>query len=357
MAKGKIGNVSRRRLLSGSAALGLTMFAEPLRAAMPPAATITPSLIDAARKEGKVIFYSAMDLAIAEKLARAFEAKYQGMKVQVERSGSERLFQRIGQEFSSNIHAGDIVNSADASHFIPWKKNGWLAAYMPEEVLQHFPESYRDADGTFITSRVWLSTIAYNTDMVKPEDAPKSFADLLDPKWRGKLVKGHPSYSGTIMTHTFALVREFGWDYFEKLAKQRVMQVQSSTDPPKKLALGERAVQADGNEYNIVLLKEAGRKVEPVYPIEGVPAITGPTGIFRTAPHPNAARLFQNWLHGREAQQYLVDFSAQQSVHAQVKTKPGRKRMADIKVMKEDPAGVEKMSEEIKKRYAQIFGV
>ncbi len=132
------------------------------------------------------------------------------------------------------------------------------------------------------------------------------------------MVKGHPAYSGTIMTATFQMVRELGWDYFEKLSKQRVMQVQSSTDPPKKLALGERAVMADGNEYGVVLLKEAGQPVEPVYPTEGTPTISGPTGIFATAPHPNAARLFQAWLHTRETQQFFIDFTAQYSVHAQV---------------------------------------
>ena len=116
---------------------------------------------------------------------------------------------------------------------------------------------------------------------MKAEDAPKSFADLLDPKWAGKMVKGHPAYSGTIMTATFQTVRELGWEYLEKLAKQRVMQVQSSTDPPKKLSLGERAVMADGNEYGIVLLKEAGQPVEPVYPAEGTPTISGPTGDLR----------------------------------------------------------------------------
>src|SRR5204863_7059555 len=111
---------------------------------------------------------------------------------------------------------------------------------------------------------IWLTSIAINTSLVKPEDAPKSFADLLDPKWAGKMVKGHPAYSGTIMTATFQLVRELGWEYYERLAKQRVMQVQSSTDPPKKLSLGERAVMADGNEYGIVLLKLGGQTALPV---------------------------------------------------------------------------------------------
>src|SRR5437667_2631900 len=347
---------SRRDVLKGSLALG-SVFASPARAEAPPAETITPRLIEAAKKEAKVVLYSSMDLPVGEKLGKAFEAQYPGIQIQIERSGSERLFQRIDQEFASGIRACDVINSADASHFIPWKKNGWLAPFVSEDVAKHFPPQYRDPDGMFATTRIWLSSIAYNTKLVKPDDAPKSFADLLDPKWTGKMVKGHPAYSGTIMTATFQLIRELGWDYLEKLSKQRVMQVQSSTDPPKKLSLGERAVMADGNEYGIVLLKEAGQPVEPIYPAEGAPTISGPTAIFATAPHPNAARLFQAWLHTRETQQFFTDFTAQYSVHAQVQSKPGRRKISDIKLMKEDPEGVEKMAEEIKTRYARLCKV
>jgi iron(III) transport system substrate-binding protein len=349
--------LSRRDLLKGSAALGLTAISASVKAAAPEPSAITPALVEAAKKEGKVVFYSSMDLPVGEKLGKAFEAAYPGIAMQIERSGSERLFQRVDQEFASNIRAADVINTSDASHTIPWKKNGWLAAFVPEDVAKHFPEQYRDPDGMFALTRVYLSSIAYNTALVKSEDAPRSFADLLDPKWAGKMVKGHPAYSGTIMTATFQMVREFGWEYYEKLSKQRVMQVQSSTDPPKKLALGERAVMADGNEYNVVLLKEAGQPVEPVYPTEGTPTISGPTAIFASAPHPNAARLFQAWLHTRETQQFFTDFTAQYSVHPQVQSKPGRRKITDIKLMKEDPAGVEAMAEEIKTRYARLFRV
>jgi ABC-type Fe3+ transport system substrate-binding protein len=314
-------------------------------------------LIDAARKEGRVAFYTAMDLPVAEKLGKAFETEFSGISVRVERSGSERVFQRIGQEMSSRIQAVDVVNSADAAHFIVWKRNGWLASCLPEEVARHYPSAYYDPDGLWVTTRAWLSSLCYNTNLVKPQDAPTSFADLLDPKWTGRMVKGHPAYSGTIMTATFQIVRELGWSYLEKLARQRVMQVQSSTDPPKKLALGERAVMADGNDYNVIQLKEAGQPVEVVYPAEGTPLITGPTGIFASAPNPNAARLFQIWLHSRDAQQLLVDFVRQHSVHQLVRPKPGSRKLADIKHWKDDPAGVEKATEEIKTRYAQLFKV
>jgi len=350
--------VSRRDVLKGSSALALgSIFASPLRAQAPEPAAITPALIEAAKKEGKLVFYSSMDLPVGEKLGKAFEAAYPGISMQIERSGSERLFQRIDQEFASGIKAADVVNTSDASHIISWKKNGWLARFVSDDMARHFLPAYRDPDGMSAVSRLYLSSIAYNTKLVKPEDAPKSFADLLDPRWAGKMVKGHPAYSGTIMTATFQLVRELGWDYLDKLSKQRVMQVQSSTDPPKKLSLGERAVMADGNEYGIVLLKEAGQPVEPVYPAEGTPTISGPTAIFESAPHPNAARLFQAWWHTRETQQFFMDYTAQYSVHAQVESKPGRRKLTDIKLMKEDAAGVEKMAEEIKTRYAKLFKV
>jgi len=352
--------ISRRRLLKGSAAAALAApaaFATRVLAQAPAAEAITPALVEAARKEGRLAFYTAMDIPVAERFAKAFEARYPGIAVRVERAGSERLYQRIDQERGSNISAVDVANSADAAHFIVWKRNGWLAPYLPEEVARHFPASYRDADGMYVTTRIWLSSIGYNTRLVTAAEAPKSFADLLDPKWMGKMVKAHPAYSGTIMTATFQIARDLGWEYLERLSRQRIMQVQSSTDPPKKLAAGERAVMADGNDYNLIQLKEQGAPVEVVYPTEGTPLISGPSAVFRTAPNPNAARLFYSWLHGIEAQQILVDFAAQHSVHAQAQAKPGRRKLSDIKLMRDDPAGVERTAEEIKARYAQIFKI
>jgi iron(III) transport system substrate-binding protein len=351
-------NWSRREMLSATAgSVAGALFAEPLKAATLEPSTVTPELIEAARKEGKLSYYAAIELNVAERLGKMFEAKYPGIAVRVERSGAERIFQRIAQENDSGIHAVDVANSTDVAHYLEWKKNGWLAPYLPEEVAKHFPADQFDAEGLYATSCAWFETIGYNTNLVRPEDAPKSYADLLDPKWKGKIVKGHPGYSGAILTTTFVLARDLGWSYLEKLAQQKVMQVQSAADPPKKIALGERAVMADGNDYSLILYKDQGKPVEVVYPEEGAPLIIVPSGVFKNAPSPNAARLFQSFFFSREAQQMLVDEFAHRSFHAEVKPRAGQRPMSDVKMLKSDPVAVQAQSEEIKARYAKVFRV
>ncbi|MGA7085394.1 MAG: hypothetical protein WB005_19765, partial [Pseudolabrys sp.] len=154
------------------------------------------------------------------------------------------------------------------------------------------------------------------------------------------------------MTSTYQMVRELSWSYLEQLARQQVLQVQSATDTPKKVVLGERPVMADGNESNVLLLKEAGGSIEVVYAAEGTPSIVQPSAIFVAAPHPNAARLLQNYLFGVEGQELFVNLSGPRSLHALAKDKPGRTPLSAIKVWKDDPAAVETQGEDIKRRYS-----
>ena len=333
------------------AALGALLAA----AAPAPSPVTPPALVAAAQQEGKVAFYTAMDVQVAEGLAKAFEAKYPGIAVEVERSGAERIFQRVGQEYASDIHAVDAVDSSDAAHLLYWKQQGWLAAYVPEDVAR-WPASARDADGFYASNRATLSVIGYNTRLVSATDAPKSYADLLEPQWSGKIVKAHPGYSGNIMTATFELSRRLGWDYFKKLGERHIMQVQSSTEPPKKLALGERPVMFDGNEYNALILKAQGAPIAIVYPAEGTPLAAGSAGVMKDAPHLNAARLFISYLFSLEGQQFLVDKGHLRSFHPDVKEPPDRVPLSEIKLLTADPAEQEKAVDEIKRKYAEYFG-
>ena len=193
---------SRRDLLKASTASAASiLFAEPLKAAAPPAEDVTPALIEAAKKEGKLSFYSALELNTAERLARTFEAKYPGIAVRVERSGAERIFQRIAQEQGSGIKAVDVGNSTDLAHYLEWKKNDWLAPYLPREVAQHFPADQIDRDGMYATSCAWTEAIGYNTNLVKREEAPKklcrparSQVDGQDGQGPSRLQRRHPDH-------------------------------------------------------------------------------------------------------------------------------------------------------------------
>lgn len=184
-------SLSRRNAIQGVAATALASTvlqpARQVRAAAPEPQKITTELIAAARKEGKVSFYTSVELPVAERVAKAFQAKFPGISVRVERSGAERNFQRIAQEYASKIYACDITQSSDAAHFISWKRDGLLESYLPEEVASHYPPQHKDADGMFASWRIYLSVIAYNTKLVGAQEAPRS--------------------SGTIMTATQQMVR------------------------------------------------------------------------------------------------------------------------------------------------------
>lgn len=350
---------SRRTIMTGAAAASASApFATRVLSQAPPGEAITPALIEAAKKEGKVNFYTAMEINIAEQFSKLFEAKFPGIKVKVERSGSERVFSRIAQEYSSKIYNVDFANTTDAAHVYSWKRDGLLAAYVPADVAAHFPAQYKDPDGQFMTVRVLFVAMAYNTELIKKEDAPKGFKDLLDPKWHGKIVKAHPGYSGASMTATYAIARDLGWTYFEALAKQKIMQVQSAVDPPKKVALGERAVMAEGADYIVLQLKAKGSPIELIMPEEGAPIVNSPNALFSRAPNPNAARLFHNWTCTEEGQTKLVEITGgQYAAHAKAPAPTGRPALKDIKIMKDDPEALLKVADEIKAKYSAIFKV
>src|SRR3954468_11855033 len=169
--------------------LGITLAALP---AVALAQESTAAMVAAAEKEGKVTWYSSVDVKVAEGIKKAFMAQYPKIDVEVERSGSERVLQRINQEYQSNIKNVDVVNSSDASHFLFWKQQGWLAKHTPPDVAK-FATQYRDPDGMYFTWRATLDCMAYNTNLLKDSEAPKSYAELLDPKWKGKVLKARPS--------------------------------------------------------------------------------------------------------------------------------------------------------------------
>jgi iron(III) transport system substrate-binding protein len=118
---------TRRTLLKSAAVLPLIHT---------PPAEITPALIAAATKEGQLIWYTSADLQLAEKVGKAFEQKFPGIRARVERAGGERIFARVAQEYASGLHVPDAVSTGDAAQFLAWKRQKMLAPYVPEDVAR-----------------------------------------------------------------------------------------------------------------------------------------------------------------------------------------------------------------------------
>jgi iron(III) transport system substrate-binding protein len=311
--------------------------------------------VEAAKKEGKVVWYTSLALPTAEKVGKLFEAAYPGIKVEVQRTGSQRILQRVMQEMQANLKLVDVIHTSDAGHFVLLKEKKLLMKYTPPGV-DAFPAGFKDKDGYYFTLRATVNVIAYNTKLVPAAEAPKTWKDLLDPKWRGKMVTAHPGYSGVISTHVLALVQLYGWDYFKQLAQNKLMLVQSAVDPAGVVASGERQVAVDGGDYYYYQMKKKGNPIEVVYPKEGVPLVVSPTAIASFAPHPNAAKLFTDFTFSRELQQVMADSEGLYTGHPEVKYPTDKPKLSDLKLLTVDPEELEKRNEEIKSRFVEFFG-
>ena len=339
--------MTHHRLVSLLLALAMALLAVEARAQDP--------RLEAARKEGKVVWYTSLALTSSEKVAKLFETAYPGVKVEVHRTGSQRILQRMMQELQANIKNVDVVHTSDAGHYVLLKEKKLLMRYTPAGV-DAFSPGFKDRDGYHYGLRATVNVIAYNTQKVSAAEAPRTWKDLLDPKWRGRLVTAHPGYSGVIATHVLALVHLHGWDYFKALAQNKPMLVQSAVDPSGVVASGERPVAVDGGDYTFYQVKKKGNPVEIVYPKEGVPLVVSPSAITSFAPHPNAAKLFTDFIFSKDVQQVLADTEGLYSGNPQVTYPSDKPRLSDLKLLSVDAEELEKRNEEIKTRFVEFFG-
>jgi iron(III) transport system substrate-binding protein len=336
-----------KRVTRGLAVLGLAL----ILAATGADAQSAP---EAAKKEGKVVWYSSLGLSVAQKVCDAFNKKSLGVTCELNRDGSERIFQKVMQEAGANLFIADVVHTSDMSHFLDFKAKGMLAKHTPAGAEKFRPD-FQDKDGFYTVLRGTPYVIGVNTQKVSKADTPKRWKDLLDPKWKGKLVHAHPGYSGVVTTGMTGLLGAFGWDYYATLAKNNPLVVQSAEDPPQKIAGGEAWVGVTG-EYNIYRAAKRGQPIDIVFPEEGTPFVSSANAIMAKAPHPAAARFFTDWLFGKEAQQILADDGLY--VPNDEVTYPKDKRpLKDLKLLPAAPEEIHKRSEEIKDKFRELFGV
>jgi len=312
------------------------------------------SVMDMAKKEGKVVWYSSLSLPIAQEVCNAYNAKHTGIECVLHRSGSGKLYRRWRNEAKSNIYTADILHTSNIGHFVSLRKAKAIIQYAPKGIDKYNP-NFVEKDHYWAVLRASVYAPAYNTSKVSAADAPKTWTDLLDPKWKGKLVQAHPSYSGFVSVGMAGLVKVFGWDYMEKLAALKPRIVQSSVDSTAYIVRGEALAGATGlyNDFDPI---KAGEPLKVVFPPKGVPFIASAEAIFAKAPHPNAAKVFSDWLFSTEAQQLLVDHGLY-SGDPDVKYPKGLTPLKDIKLIIVTPKESVEMRDPVRKRFRKDFGV
>ena len=314
-------------------------------------------LLEPARKEGELTWYTShSDDVTAQALARDFEAHYAGIKVNAVRTTAQVAFQRVTQEIRASAMQVDVLSTTDIGHCVYLKEKGLLDKYVPansSEVL----DVYRnlDPDGYYHTTSAGMVNIGYATNKVSEAEAPKTWPELLDAKWENKVTVGHPGFSGYVGTWVVMMRKLYGWDYFEKLAKNSPQIGRSINDTVTMMNAGERVVGATANG-TLLSTAAKGNPLAVIYPTDGAVLIIAPSGIMKGAKHPNAAKLFMEYLMSVDASKIWVEHF-NESMRAEVKSLPGGKSAAEVKTVRPSVDETVKGIPEVIKQWRDTFGV
>ena len=352
--------IRRRSFILGSSAL-LVLGTSP-KALAQPAAAMTPhekELYEAAKKEGgELTWYTAhSDDITAQALGRSFESTYPGIKVNVLRTTAQVAYQRITQEIKASAIQCDVLSSTDIGHSVELKARGAFEKYIPEnssKVLDIY-KGY-DPDGYYFVTSAGLIGIGYNTAKIKEADAPKNWTDLLDPKWKDNIALGHPGFSGYVGTWALTLRNKYGWEFFEKLAKSNPRVGRSIVDTVTMLNAGESAIAGSGPVGVLLDSVKKGNPLAMVYPTDGSVLIIAPSSIMKGAKHPNAARLFMEFLMSEGASRIWVEHY-NESMRPEVSAVAGAVSAKDLKTIRPTVAEITKGVPEVIKQWRETFGV
>jgi iron(III) transport system substrate-binding protein len=347
-----------RRDLATLAAAGLGYAASGRNAAaqgMPPHER---TLYEAAKREGEITWYSGQyNAETSEAVGRAFTERYPGVRCNVVRSTSQVAFQRLSQDTRAGAAQCDVFSSTNIGHYVLLKRERKLMQYRPENDAGLVEDLRRaDPDGYYHTSYLGLYLLAHNTTKVPEAEAPKKWSDVLDPKWRDQLAVGHPGFSGAIGLWAVQMRKMYGWEYFEKLEKNRPQIGRSSMDPVTSMNAGERAVGVAVPSGSTLLSISRGNPLRIIYPEEGTLAAVSPSGIPSNAPHPNAAKLFMEYT----ASPYLsevVGRTFNYPLHPAVQPPQGALPASQVKMIAPTAAEAEKGVPEVRELWRDTFGV
>jgi iron(III) transport system substrate-binding protein len=298
-----------------------------------PARAGVDALADGARREGEVTWYvSQIDTPTADIAGHAFTQLYPEVKVNVVRTTTQIAYQRLIQDLHENAPQCDVYSTTDVGHYVALKQQGRLARYRPENAAALSPEFQNfDPDDTYFPTYSGMVLIAYNTRKLSADQAPASWRALADPAWKGRLSVGHPGFSGFVGNWVVELTKLYGWDYFERLARNDPLVSRSIIDTVTVLNAGERMVGVSPSPSALESI-DKGNPLAVVYPEDGAILMIAPSAILAGAPHPHAARLFMEFLLSRTYAEISVR-SRGESLRADVPALPGYKSFRDVKVV------------------------
>ncbi len=264
-----------------------------------------------AAKGGEVTIYHSHPADWTEPLFREFEEKT-GIKVNVVGAGTGELLARIQAEKDNPL--GDIIWGGDAASYVNLQAD-YMEPYVSPEATS-FPDKYKDPNGYWVAFNVEPSVIIYNTKLVSEADAPKSWADICDPKFKGQIATADPSKSSTGFVQLVSMMRATGGDddtlayeWLEKLVTNLDGKVQSSSSLTYKTVVdGEYKIGLTFEEAAIKYVR-AGADIAIVYPEEGQNVALVPIGMIKNCKNPDNAKAFIDFALSKEVQSQLNSFN------------------------------------------------
>lgn len=340
---------------------GLVCLALAMLVAAPAMADMAPwekHLYEAAKQEKEFTVYTAhYNSEEAAAICNAYDQRYPGVHCNFIRTTAQVAFQRLAQDMKAGLAVASVISTTDVSHYPRMKKAGWLMQYRPHNLANMIDafKRYNDPDGYFYVTAAGLVLINYNTELVSKADAPKSWKDLLNPKWKNKIAIGHPAFSGYVGTWVVLMRKLYGWNYFTQLAKNNPQIGRSINDTVTMLNAKERWVGA-GPAATTLRSRDKGNPLGVVYPSDGTLLMISPSGILKNAPSPNAAKLYMEFLMTKAAAKVEMKQRGESIVKG-VKPLPGARSLEDVKTVRPTLEEIEKGIPEVKEQFRDTFGI
>jgi iron(III) transport system substrate-binding protein len=308
--------------------------------------------VAAAKKEGKVSWYTSTPIETANKLAKMFEAQT-GVKVELFRSGGSAIISRFMQEQQAGRIAADVLTTSDPAAAAAMTKKGLFVAFLPAG-SEKLPDSAKDPTGAYVAQRLNMMTLFVRTDKVPTASAPKTWSDVVDPKYKGQLVTTDPSFTSLQLMVIATLSKKLGWEYYEKLRKNDIMIVEGNQQVVDNLKRGERLIAVGALDSYAADARKEGHPIATVYPTEGSFIIPSPTSIIKGSPNPNAAKLFAEFMLSEPAQKLFPEDGGY-AARTDIPPPAGNPKLADVKSIPVDYDQVEKDTPMVKKKFNEIF--